>query len=61
MEETTTVRRAPGRSPGDPVALGCVRLAGGPRVIARLAPGIAPGDRVAVETADGVPVARPLR
>ena len=59
VEGVTIVRRAPGRALAAPVRLACVRLAGGPPVVARLAPGAGAGNRVRVELDEGVPVARP--
>lgn len=61
VEETTFLRRAPGRTLDHAVRLGSVRLDVGPVVVARLLPGAASGIRVWLELDDGVPVARPLR
>lgn len=61
VEETTFVRRAPGRTLQHAVRLGSVRLDVGPVVVARLLPGAASGARVWLELDDGVPAARPLR
>jgi hypothetical protein len=61
VEETTFVRRAPGRSLQPPPRLGTVRLDAGPVLVARLDPGAAAGGRVWVELDGGAPVARPIR
>jgi uncharacterized protein len=61
VEETTFLRRAPGRRLDAAVRLGSVRLDVGPAIVSRLAPGATSGTRVWVELEEGVPVARPLR
>ena len=61
IEETTFVRRAPGRALAHPVRLGSVRLDVGPVVVARLLPGASAGCRVWLELDGGAPVARPIR
>jgi uncharacterized OB-fold protein len=60
VEEVTTLRRALGRELTGEVRLGLVRLAGGGVAICRL-DGATAGERVRLSTADGAPVARPLR
>lgn len=61
VEETTFVRRAPGRVLDAPARLASVRLDAGPVVVARLDPGASAGVRVWVELDGGAPVARPIR
>ncbi|HUP33629.1 MAG TPA: hypothetical protein VM184_11385 [Gaiellaceae bacterium] len=56
VEDATVLRRAPGRTLGDPVRLGTVGLERGGRVVARLEAG--PGERVRLSVAGGAPVAR---
>ena len=57
VEEVTLLRRTPGRALDEPVRLGSVRLATGPRVIARLEHGLAAGARARLELQDGALVA----
>ena len=61
VEETTFLRRAPGRRLDAAVRLGSVRLDVGPAIVSRLAPGATSGTRVWVELEEGAPVARPLK
>jgi uncharacterized OB-fold protein len=61
VEETTLVRRAPGRVLDPPSRLGTVRLDAGPPIVVRLAAGASAGSRVWVELDGGAPVARPIR
>lgn len=61
VEETTFVRRAPGRSFDHAVRLASVRLDVGPVVVARLLPGASAGGRVWLELEGGAPLARPIR
>lgn len=61
VEETTFVRRAPGRDLAAPSRLGTVRLDAGLPLVARLAPGASAGVRVWVELEGTAPVARPIR
>ena len=57
VEEPTLVRRAPGRSPDEPVPLATIHLAEGPHVVARLRCDAQPGDRVPLDSEHGGPVA----
>jgi uncharacterized protein len=57
VEESTLLRRAPGRALHGPVRIGSVRLDAGPMVVARLAPAAGAGMRVQLLEDDGVPVA----
>lgn len=61
VEETTFLRRAPGRRLDHAVRMGSVRLDVGPVVIARLLPGASAGVRVWLELDGGAPLARPIR
>lgn len=58
VEETTSLRRVPGRTLAEPVLLATVRLAGGPHVVARLATALAAETAVTVDVDGGAPVAR---
>lgn len=49
IEETTLLRRAPGRELGEPIALATIRLAGGPHVVARLRRDAGPGEVVPLD------------
>jgi uncharacterized protein len=57
VEEVTLLRRAPGRTLDVPVRLATVRLAEGPRLVARLAADEEPGATVRLDLVDGAPVA----
>jgi uncharacterized protein len=59
VQEATLVERAPGGPLAAPVALGSIRLEGGPVVVARLEARLERGDSVRLEYRDGVPVAYP--
>lgn len=49
VEETTLLRRAPGRDLAEPVPLATIRLAEGPHVIARLRRAVEPGEVVPLD------------
>ena len=57
IEETTTVRRAPGGLPAGPVVVAAVQLGEGPRVVARVDGGTRPGETVCLSLEAGAPVA----
>ena len=57
VEEVTLLRRSAGRAYDEPIRLGCVRLADGPRVVARLERGLQPGSAARVDLKDGAPLA----
>lgn len=61
LEEVTALHRSPGRSYEPPVRLATVRLASGPRVVARLDHDLVPGMQVALDVEGGAIVARPVR
>jgi uncharacterized OB-fold protein len=58
VEETTTLRRQPGGALPEPVVLTTIRLADGPRVIARLDSKMPAGTAVQVRIENGAPVGR---
>ena len=57
VEEVTVLRRTAGRAYDEPIVLASIRLASGPRVVARLDERLAPGTRVRVDLRAGAPVA----
>ena len=59
VEEVTLLRRTPGRALDEPVRLGSVRLANGPRVVVRLDRGLERGSPARVDLEGGAPFARP--
>jgi uncharacterized OB-fold protein len=57
VEETTTVRRAPGGVSGGPVVVATVHVHEGPRVVARLDGDVQAAANVRLSLASGAPVA----